>query len=123
MQAARRLIKDYPQSPASEKGAAYLLTRFPADVPADEMAAAALVAGKSAPLHLQPFWLVTAANRQFEMQKTTEAKATAQQGKDLALKLQREVVSHSSLGKDLEPHLAKISQALVAAEELLAKTP
>jgi hypothetical protein len=119
--AARKLIQDYPTYPECEKAAAYLLSQYPAVVKAPELIEAALAAGKNGPLHLQPRWLVVAAERQLELQKTAEARATAQQAKDLALKLQNEVNSHTPLGRSLQPQLSKISNALVAAEKVLAQ--
>jgi hypothetical protein len=119
--AARRLVQDHPNDLNAEKGTAYLLTQYPQTVYAPEMIQAALVAGKSGPLHLQPHWLAVAAERQLEQQKTAEARATAQQAKDQALKLQSEINTKTETGIFLAPHLPKISQALVAAEGVLAK--
>ena len=121
--AARRLVKEYPNSIETEKGAAYLLTQYPSVVYAPELADAALTAGTAGPIHLRPQWLVIAAERQLELNKPAEAKANAQKAKDLALKLQKEVADKTALGKEIEMHLSKISNGLVGAEEVLKRVP
>jgi hypothetical protein len=119
--AARRLIKEYPNDIDTSKAAAYLQTQYPSVIRAPEMIEAAQVAGKSGPLQLRPHWLAVAAASQLDNKQPSEARVTAQQAKDLALSLQAEIMNKTATGVKLEPHLAKISQALVAAEQVLAK--
>jgi hypothetical protein len=121
LQAARRLLADYSRWNESERATAYLLTRYPEAVKADELLRASLNAAEVGPRHMRPTWLVQAAELEVVLGNTQRARELALQARESALALQAEAQRLTETPSELMSRRPIFDAALRDAEALLRR--
>jgi hypothetical protein len=122
LSAARRLVAEFPRSPLVDVGVSYLSERYPAQVPLDEMAAAAEIATHASVPSRRPLWLVNLADFREKQGKRAEAIAAAQEALRMARQLREiEQKSVSDAPGSTSASRPQLDSAINAAETTLKR--
>jgi hypothetical protein len=122
LNAARSLVKSFPEAPEVDTAAELLRERYSdGTVTREEMLDAALKAARSGLRFRRPNWLMIAAGLQDELGRKQEAIASAKAARELGLQLQMEARQSAEQTMQITPHLPRIGYSIGEAEKLLRK--
>jgi len=122
LRAARRLLAEFPQSPLVDSAANLLSENFPAQVPLEEMAAAAEIATKASVPGRRPLWLVNLADLRERQGRKPEAIQAAQEARRMGLAMREaEQRESADVPGGVTSSRPQLDSAIAAAETMLKR--